>query len=148
MDAAAALEATALAQFLKRSVWIYPLVNTAHILGLALLIGAVIPMDLRILGWTRHGGLEETVALLRPFAIAGLVLAMASGALLFLTQAGDYAANGWFRGKMALVGAAVLNALIHLRLTGMAVHRQRVAALASLTLWPAVLLCGRMIAYS
>lgn len=47
---AAALEATDLATTLRGSVWAYPLVNAAHILGVALLVGATVPLDLRLLG--------------------------------------------------------------------------------------------------
>ncbi len=89
-ELAAALEARALAQFLKTSRWVYPLVNAGHILGIALLIGSVVPMDLRLLGLRHRPGLDETVRLLRPVAVAGLVLAAACGVLLFITQAGDY----------------------------------------------------------
>jgi len=144
---AEALEATALAQFLKMSRWVYPLVNAAHILGIALLIGAVVPMDLRLLGLAKRPALADTIALLRPVAAAGLALAVTCGALLFLTGATDYASNPWFRAKLALVALALLNAALHPRLATAPARRQRIAAFASLALWPAALICGRMIAY-
>jgi uncharacterized membrane protein SirB2 len=138
------LEATALAQHLKVSRWTYPLVNAGHILGIALLIGAVVPMDLRIL---RGTGVAQTVALLRPFAYSGLLLAVGCGLLLFIVQPVDYAASPWFRGKLALLALAIGNALLHRRIDEKAPARQRLAAGLSLALWPAVLLSGRMIAY-
>ena len=137
----AAIEATALAQFLKASRWVYPLVNAGHLFGIALLVGAVIPMDVAIL----RGRAAGTVALLRPWAAAGFVLAVVFGALLFVTQAGDYADSWWFRAKMALLVLALLNAVVHLRATGPALRR---AAIASLVLWPSVLILGRMIGYA
>ena len=62
IETAAALEATALAQFLKASRWVYPLVNAGHILGIALLVGAVIPMDVAVL----RGRAVAAVGILRP----------------------------------------------------------------------------------
>ena len=44
----AALEATALSQALRASIWLYPLVNTGHVVGIALLFGAIVPLDLRV----------------------------------------------------------------------------------------------------
>lgn len=147
IDLAASLEATALGQFLKASRWVYPLVNAGHILGIALLIGSVVPMDLRLLGVLSRPGLAETVALLRPFAAAGLALAAVCGALLFVTQAGDYVQSRWFQAKMVLVALAALNAALHPRLALTSRRRQVVVAGLSLVLWPSALLCGRMIAY-
>ena len=148
IELAAALEATPLAQFLKQSRWVYPLVNAGHILGLALLIGAVVPMDLRLLGAVRGPGEAATVALLRPVSAAGLALAVACGLLLFITQASDYVGNWWFRAKIAVVAVAALNAAVHLRLDRHGQGRRRAAALLSLGLWPTALILGRMIAYS
>ncbi len=147
-ELAAALEATAIAQHLKASRWTYPLVNAGHVLGLALLIGAVVPMDLRLLRLTRRGLLDDVVGLLRPAAAAGAVLAIGCGALLFLAQATDYIANGWFQAKMALLALALINAALHPGLAVLPPARQVLAATLSLALWPAVLLCGRMIGYS
>ena len=148
IEIAAALEATPLAQFLKQSRWVYPLVNAGHILGLALLVGAVVPMDLRILGALREPGEAATVSLLRPVSAAGLALAVACGLLLFVTQASDYVQNWWFRAKIAVVAVAALNAAVHLRLERYAVGRKRAAALLSLSLWPTALVLGRMIGFS
>ncbi len=147
-DWTAALEATALAQFLKASRWVYPLVNAGHVLGIALLLGAVIPMDLRLTGLRARHPLPLVADLLRPVAAAGLGLAVICGALLFATQAGDYVQNGWFRAKMALIALALVNIALHPRLMRLSVPRRRVAGAVSLCLWPAVLICGRMIAYS
>lgn len=142
-EAFAALEATALAQHLKASRWTYPLVNAGHVLGIALLVGAALPMNLRTLVHGRGPAADAAIAMLRPFAVAGLTLAVLCGVLLFMAQASDYAGNGWFRAKMTLLAAALANAAVHLRRPpGPA------GAALSLILWPAVLVCGRMIGYS
>jgi uncharacterized membrane protein len=133
-----ALEASALAEHLRRSRWTYPLVNAGHVLGIALLVGAVVPMQVQRL----RGG-ASLVPTLRPYAIAGLALAVACGILLFIAQAGDYLASPWFLAKMALLAVALAHAAWHLRATVV----PRAAALVSLILWPLVLVAGRMIAY-
>nr|WP_245242961.1 hypothetical protein [Pararhodobacter sp. SW119] len=129
---------------MKVSRWTYPLVNAGHILGIALLIGAVVPMDLRIL---RGINVARTVALLRPFAVAGLLLAMTCGLMLFIVQPVDYAASPWFRAKLVLLALAIGNAVLHPRIADHPLSRQRVAVVLSLALWPSVLIAGRMIAY-
>jgi uncharacterized membrane protein SirB2 len=143
IETAAALEATAVAQFLKASRWTYPLVNAGHILGIALLVGAVVPMDVAVL----RGRAVAAVGLLRPWSVAGFLLAVACGVLLFVTQATDYVQSPWFLAKMGVLSLAVLNAAVHFRLDRFPPRQRRQAALASLALWPAALILGRMIAY-
>ena len=135
-EVAALLEGTALAQYLKVSRWVYPFINAGHILGIALLVGAVLPMDVAIL---RR---RFPSAALKTWAIAGFTLAVTCGVLLFVTQATDYVKSPWFLTKMALLFAALLNAALHLR------RATPVAAAISLVLWPVILLFGRMIGYS
>lgn len=141
IELAQQVEASALAEALRRSRWVYPLVNSGHILGLGLLVGSVIPMD-----WAILRGRAEPA--LRGFAIFGLLLAAGCGALLFAAQATDYVASSWFRVKLALLVLALANAGGFLMLDRGRAGLRRGAALASLLLWPAVLVCGRMVAYS
>ena len=142
-DLAAVLEATALAQHLKVSRWTYPAVNAGHILGIALLVGAVLPMDVAIL----RGRGAAAEALLRPWAVAGFCLAAVCGALLFITQAGDYVQSRWFVAKAALLFLAIANAGYAL-LPGRSNAARRRGALLSLILWPGVLTLGRFVGFS
>jgi hypothetical protein len=154
---ASALHDTPLAQALRASIWLYPLVNTAHVVGIALLFGAIAPLDLRLIGLWKHVPLEPLAATLVPVAITGLSIAVISGALLFVTRPVDYVVEPLFALKMALVAAAVLNALAlrrspRWRLTGVqpgtAVDPAwRSAAVASLVLWLGVITAGRLIGY-
>ena len=83
----AALEATEVATALRNSIWSYPLVNTAHIFGVTLLIGSVVPLDLRLLGLWGSIPLASLWAVLTRTAAIGLGLAIIFGALLFITRA-------------------------------------------------------------
>jgi hypothetical protein len=134
-----ALEATWLAEHLRRSRWTYPQVNAAHILGIAILLGAVLPMHVQ-----RLCGRPPLVRVLRPYAMAGLALAVTCGALLFMARAAEYLGNPWIQAKMALLAVALAHAAWHLR-TEMIPAR---AAVASLVLWLTVLVAGRMIAFA
>jgi hypothetical protein len=143
IELAAWLEGSEVAQFLKASRWVYPLVNAGHILGIALLVGAVVPMDVAVL----RGRAAAAVGLLRPWSVAGFVLAAVCGALLFVTQATEYVRSPWFLAKMGVLVLAMLNAAVHFRLDRFPPRQRRQAAIGSLVLWPAALVLGRMIAY-
>jgi hypothetical protein len=143
IELAAALEASGVAQFLKASRWVYPLVNAGHILGIALLVGAVVPMDVAVI----RGRAVAAVGLLRPWSVAGFALAAVCGALLFVTQATEYVRSPWFFAKMGVLALAAMNAAVHVRLDRFPPRQRRQAAIASLVLWPAALILGRMIAY-
>ena len=83
----ALLEATAPAQYLKTARWGYAAVNGTHIFGIALLVGAAVPLALKMLGVWPSIRLETAVRLLRPVAVTGLTLAVLTGLLLFSIQA-------------------------------------------------------------
>ena len=105
---AAAVQASDLAVWLKASRWTYPAVNAGHVLGIALLVGAVVPMDLRLIGiWRGEVPIRTTLALLRPVAAFGAGVAVLTGVLLFAVQATDYVKLPLFFAKMALVAAGL-----------------------------------------
>jgi hypothetical protein len=117
--------------------------------GQALLVGAILPLDLRLLGLWRGVDLDGLARVLRPVAAAGLALAAASGFLLFAVAARDYWATALFQVKLAMVAAAMLNAALlgAGRLSALSPDRRRLAGGLSLVLWPAALVCGRLIGY-
>jgi hypothetical protein len=148
-DLLAAIEASGLASHLRGSRWTYPLVNAGHVLGLALLVGAIAPLDLRLIGFWRTEPVARLAAILRPVAAFGAGLAIVTGGLLFSVQAADYAALGLFRAKLALVALGLLNAALHAgdRLAALSPARQRAVGALSLAFWIAALVAGRMLGY-
>jgi hypothetical protein len=157
IEAAAALQGTAIATALRQSFWVYPLVNAGHIVGLALLFGAIVPMDLRLISCWREVPVAAMSQILLPVAIAGLALAVSTGALLFSVRAVEYAATPLFWLKFSLIAAAVGNALLlHVsaawnvyeggELPGTMPRLQTAGAL-SIGLWLAIIVVGRMIGY-
>lgn len=153
----AALQASGLSETLRASVWLYPLVNTGHVVGIALLFGAIVPLDLRLLGGFRAVPLAPLATTLVPVSIAGLLLALLTGTLLFATRPLDYVSEPLFGLKLALLAAAALNAL-WLRLDphwghlgaalGVAPRgRWRLHGALSVLLWLGVITAGRLIGY-
>jgi hypothetical protein len=153
-----ALEATVVARALRGSAWAYPLVNAAHILGVALLVGAMIPLDLRLLGAWRSVPLAPLWRVLTRTAGVGLGLAVVCGALLFITRATEYAASGLFLSKMVVVGVGTANALAVRTLLPDAIApmrsalerlpvRVQLAGAISLAAWLTALTLGRLVGY-
>jgi hypothetical protein len=150
------LESSTLARALRDSVWVYPLVNAGHVLGIALLVGSIVPLDLRLMGIWRSTPLAPLWQVLTRVAAFGLAMAVACGALLFMARATEYAASDFFIAKMAVVGVAVMNALI---LRGLVranmAHAQaekpprhvQISAGVSLIAWLSALTLGRLVGY-
>ena len=136
---------------LKDSYLAYPLVNTAHIIGIALLFGAIVPLDLRLIGWrSQSEPVDRLSRILVPVAIAGLLIAVPAGLLLFATDARAYAAAPLFQAKMILIALAIANALALRRFdwSGSEPNRRvAFAGAASILLWLGAITCGRLLGY-
>ena len=149
----AALEASGPAQYLRDLRWGYAAVNGVHILGIALLVGAVLPLNLRLLGFWRNVPQDELIRVLVPATIAGFALAAITGPLLFSVRAQEYADIGFFQLKLALIVLGVVSAaMLHrgygFMLEGASRSRVRWHALASIGCWVGALACGRLIAFA
>lgn len=147
-----ALEATSLAQDLRVSRWSYAAVNAAHILGIALLVGAVVPLNLRLLGAWPGVPREAVARILVPVAASGLALAAVAGLALFAVRAREYGDLGVFQLKLLLVGLGTVSALaLHLAggrwLERAGQARMKAHAVFSMACWGGALACGRLIAF-
>jgi hypothetical protein len=151
------LERSAVGAAMRDSLWLYPAVETVHLLGLATLVGCAAAFDLRLLGVSRHLPARAVARHLLTCARVGFAVAAVSGALLFSSDATALAENPAFRWKLALISVAGLNALrFHLgpfRVGGDWDHDRpaplaaKIAAAVSLTVWAGVVTAGRLIAY-
>ncbi len=149
----AALEGTALAQALRGSRWVYAGVNAAHIFAVALLVGSVVPLNLRLLGVWRGIAREAVVRVLAPVAASGLALALLTGPLLFSVRAREYGGVGFLQLKLAFIAVGVLSTLALCRTHGFLLEdapRARLAGHAALSTvcWLGALVCGRLIAFA
>ena len=153
----AAIQELPFAAALRSGRWSYAAVNAGHIVGIALLFGAIVPLDLRLTGFWRSIPIRTLARVLVPVAVAGLVIAVTAGLLMFSIRAVQYAGTAIFQIKLALILCAVANALLLRRAleweaaqntVGVAPPlRLRLAGSSSIALWLAVIACGRAIAF-
>ena len=152
------LEASALAQAMRGGLWLYPVVETVHILGFVILVGAVAMFDLRVLGCAPGLPVDALGRHLLPWSAASLALVVPAGLMLFSAHPQDFIGNRVFLFKLGLIALAGINALLfHLGPyrtvaawnSGVtAPAAARLHALASLALWITVIVCGRFLAYT
>lgn len=151
-----AVEASGLGRVMREALWAYPLAETAHVAGLAVLVGAIVVVDLRLLGLGRALPVGALLRLAVPAALGGFAVAALTGLAMFSAHAAEFLVHPLFMLKMALVLAGGLNAaLLHAGpLQALAADpagapppRVRLAAAASILLWLGVIACGRLLAY-
>jgi len=144
---------------LRESILVYPLVETTHVLTLTLFLGLIAMMDLRLLGLTmRQVPMTDIVRRLLPWAIAGFVLSVISGVLLFYSSPVRFAHNIFFRYKLIALVLAGVNAWafhtgIYRKVSDwdrelLTPRRAKIAGALSLALWASIVVAGRMIAYN
>ena len=151
------LETCRLAVAMRQWLWLYPIVEIVHIVGFVVLVGAAIMFDLRLLGLSRGLPVSAMADHLLRWARLALLLVVPSGTLMFVAHATEMAANPAFRLKLLFIGAALLNAGLFHRWPFRAVGDwetelpapwpAQLAGALSLTLWIAVIACGRLLAY-
>jgi hypothetical protein len=134
---------------LRAHVWAYPALEVVHIVGIALLLGNLVALEIRVWGGAAALPVKALARLSLGIALAGFALAAASGLLMFATQPAELLGNRSFVVKMGLLTAAGCNAAwFHGRgslekLDPMA----RIQMLVSTAIWLGVVICGRWIAY-
>ena len=135
--------------------WSYAAVNVAHLLGLALLVGPILLLDLRLLGFGRQFTALDVSRALAPFAATGLLIALLSGIALFSADATALVGNRLMQLKLLAIALGLANvALFHALWARwlpdwdrMRPRFARASALLSMVLWFAVPVAGRLIAY-
>ena len=153
---AAALEASPLGAWARGSNLAYPVANLVHLLGLVMLIGGIGVLDLRLVGAFRRLPVETLWRCLLPLAVAGVLLLVPAGFVMFAADASSLVVSTVFRWKIALMVVALANAgAYHLlwrrRLALWDVDPPvggRIMAAGSLSLWLLVAALGRWIAYT
>jgi hypothetical protein len=151
------LETSMVAVAMRQWLWLYPVVEIAHIVGFVVLVGAAFMFDARLLGLSRALPVSAMATHLLRWARLALLVVAPSGLLMFVAHATEMSANPAFRLKLLLIAAAFLNAgLFHrwpFRAVGdwdtelSAPWPARLAAMLSLVLWVGVIACGRLLAY-
>jgi hypothetical protein len=144
---------------LVESFWVWPLIESTHVLAIALFAGTTIMMDLRLLGVSfRSLRASDFTARMLPWTHAGFVILVVTGLLLFYSSPVRYYHNVFFRFKMIVFALAGLNVLffhsrVHKRIDAWDEEPRpplaaKVAGAVSVTAWVLVVISGRMIAYN
>jgi hypothetical protein len=146
-------EATGIGSFGRRSAYFFPIVEVAHLLGLTVLLGTALVLNLRLLGAVmRRQPIAELARATAPLLWSGAALTVCSGLLLFLSEAVKCYYNVAFWYKMGLVSCAVVFQLLvqpSLRVApgARATLLLKGSAAVSLLLWFGVAVAGRAIAF-
>ena len=146
-----------LAMYIGGTAW-FPLPESIHVLAATLVFGAILTVDLRLLGLAgRRYRVSRLVGELVPWSVSAFVVSVITGVGLFITRADWYADNVAFQIKLALLLLAGINiAIFHLRTIRSVTQwdesqptplAARVAGAASLALWVGVMLAGRWVGH-
>ena len=128
---------------LKNS-WIFPIVQSIHLCGIALLVGSIVTLDLRLLNFAlREHPTTEIARRFAPWTRAGFVIMLVTGPFLFVTDIPRYIHNPAFIFKMTVLAIALA---FHFAMQSREERRGKLAAFISIALWTCVVLGGRAIA--
>ncbi|HEY9233915.1 MULTISPECIES: hypothetical protein [Phenylobacterium] len=147
---AEALEGSAFGGWARGSSLAYPVANLVHLLGLVMLVGAIGVLDLRLAGLWRSLPLPELSRALTPIGVAGLLVMLPSGFVMFAADAGSLIGSPVFQAKLAVIALGIANALAFRVLwrgdepAGLG----RLMVIGSVGAWLMVAALGRLIAYT
>ncbi|MFT6093968.1 MAG: hypothetical protein ACJA2Q_001870 [Pseudohongiellaceae bacterium] len=151
---ALAIVDSSLTQWIQANYWLWPILEIAHFMGLSLLIGGLLIVDLNLVGLLQLR--QSATHKLLPIVVIGFGINLVTGILFFYGEPMRYAVNIGFQIKMCLICLAGLNALFYHYKMGplMADWNSasppplaKLIAVTSLTAWTGVLLFGRLIPY-
>lgn len=153
---ALAIADSSLTQLIQATYWLWPVMEIVHFMGLSLLLGGLLIVDLRMAGFIKGFNAAATHQLL-PLVLVGFGINLITGVLFFFGDPMRYSVNIGFQIKMVLIGVAGANALLyHWKLSPLMASLSnddpspplaKLAAITSLSAWAGVLLFGRLIPY-
>jgi len=157
MDALATwLETSKLAVFVNNTNWVWSIGETVHFIGMALLIGCVGILDLRMLGVGKQLAVGPLHRLI-PYGILGFLLNVITGIMFFVAIPRQYMYNVAFIAKVSLIAIAGINVLVFYTTVYKAAERlgpgddapmkAKVAAIVSMASWFGVMYFGRMLPF-
>jgi hypothetical protein len=153
------LETTPFSLFILESEWAFPTIEAIHVIAIALVVGTIAIIDLRLLGLaSTRRGVAELCREVLPWTWGAFAVAVSAGFLMFISHATDYFGNTPFRIKMLLMGFAGLNMLYFHVVTcrdltrwdrdAKVPVRARLAGGVSLSCWIAIVIFGRWIGFT
>jgi len=151
------LSETSLHSAMVNYSWMFPMMETLHFLGLTVLFGSLLLVDLRVMGLVKFVNMNEAMKYYIPLAIGAFTVNLISGISFLCADPYSYFPNLGFQWKMGMIVVAGINAIWfwigeHKELQQLAdgqdaPFRAKVIALISIVVWLAVIILGRMIPY-
>jgi hypothetical protein len=155
---AQSIQGLPLARFVAQSPFVFPTVETVHVIGIAMVVGSIAVVDLRLLGLSWRGRpVTEVAEEVLPWTWGAFVIAVIAGGLMFISAASKYATDLPFQLKMVLLALAGANMLIFHFVTyrdvevwnrGQTPRGAKIAAGLSLAFWISVVSCGRLVSFT
>lgn len=153
------VEVSALAARIRDSLLLFPLIESTHVFGLALVFGTIVVIDLRLLGIASiRRRFRRLASDILKWTWAAFALTALTGSLMFTTNARVYYHNVFFRTKMLLLLLTGINMLIFELTAGRVIHRWdkspsappvgKAVAAVSLVMWISIICMGRMIGFT
>jgi hypothetical protein len=153
-DALSFVESSRLAERIRDSLYLFPLIESCHVLGLTMVFGTIAIIDLRLLGIaSTRRSFRRIASDVLKWTWAAFGLTVVTGSLMFITNAGVYYHNFFFRTKMILLVLAGINMLAFELTAARSMHQWdneraappsgRTVAALSLLLWIAIIFLGR-----
>jgi hypothetical protein len=153
------LEASGIATAIRNSLYLFPLIESAHVIGLTLVFGTILIIDLRLLGLASTSRSFSAIASdVFTWTWLAFAVTVTTGALMFVTNASTYYGNTYFRAKMALLVLSGLN-MLAFELTARRSVRSwdrhaaapvagKTVAAISLAIWIGVIFLGRWVGFT
>ncbi len=152
------LTKTTVSHAIGTTFWVVPVVQSIHILAIAVVMSSIFMLDLRLAGMLgREQSMRDLTQRFYPWIWGALVVLLVTGMIMIMSEPGRELLNWVFWTKMSLITASILFTAPVQRLLEDRRYRDlprarrvtiRVCAFASLALWVAVVVCGRWIAYA
>jgi hypothetical protein len=141
------LQLTAVSVSIRESVWVFPILDALHCVGIILVAGTIVIVDLRLLGLgMRRQPVSSVIAQILPWTFFGFAFMFATGSLLAWAEPVKLYRSPFFRWKLLFLAIAGLNALLY-HYAALTPARARLAAAVSIVCWISVIAAGRAIGY-
>ncbi|SDN11040.1 hypothetical protein SAMN05444050_0697 [Afipia sp. GAS231] len=158
-DLVAFFEDSGVAEAIRENDTLFPLIESVHVVAISLVVGSILALDLRLLGFASVGRPVSRFAnAILPVTWASFAIAATTGFLLFISNASKYLSNGYFDAKIILICAAGLNMIVFHVISAKDMPQweklaqppfpARAAGAISILLWIAVVVCGRWIGFT
>jgi len=153
------MDIAGLATRIRDSSYIFPLIESTHVFGLAMVFGTIAIIDLRLLGFaSSRRSFKRMASDTLKWTWVAFVITAATGALMFTTNASVYYHNFFFRTKMLMLVLAGINMVAFELTAGRSIHRWdnapaaplagKTTAVLSLVIWTSIIFLGREIGFT